>query len=139
LRAADGDKFKAGVQLAAEYRRKHEQSLRFLAKYSADYPEYAFRRVYQLTLEQRRLWRRFLRRRFGAQFVNDGGFDHVVDFRRPPQTLGEWWLRHGAMQEFGRWELSFRGMSNAGVKVLDSPEATHWTEDERRSRVCMRR
>jgi hypothetical protein len=85
-------------------------------------PELAAHRILDTVLSERRLWRRFLRRRFQMQVVNTDGNDHLLGIKNVPvgkSSLLEESILLFALQEHAKWELSYRVMIERGVKALD--------------------
>jgi DNA-binding CsgD family transcriptional regulator len=155
------DRYEEARALAKDAQHEHERAVRgFKAAAAAVGPVYAAGRAFEMVLAERRCWRRFLQRRFGARIVNTDGNDRIVEVKNWPgrklleqmdsgleapgreerKRLGqeyvkEEWLFLLALHMHAAWELSWRVMLERGVRALDEPGAALWTEDEERLRV----
>jgi DNA-binding CsgD family transcriptional regulator len=134
----NGEMFEAARQMSRDQQRERDKALRLIVDTVGEMglpPELAAYRVLEIVLSERRLWRRFLRRRFHMQVVNTDGDDHLVGIKNAPvgkSSLLEEWIFLYAVQQHARWELSYRVMIERSVKALDELEGWHWSDDRKR-------
>jgi len=122
--------------MSRDQQRERDKALRLIAETVGEMglpPELAAYRVLETVLSERRLWRRYLRRRFHMQVVNTDGCDHLVGIKKvqlaPRHVILEEWIFLHALQQHALWELSYRVMIQRSVKALDELEGWHWSDD----------
>ncbi len=137
-KSRNGEVFDTIRRVSRDQQREIDKALGIIADVVREMglpPELAAYSVFDTVLNERRLWRRFLRRRFQMQIVNTDGHDHLLGIKNAPvgkSSLLEEWLLLYAVQEHARWELSYRVMIERGVKALDEFEGWHWSDDRKR-------
>lgn len=134
----NGEMFEATRRMSKDQQRERDKALRVIADVVTEMglpPEHAAYSILETVLSERRLWRRFLRRRFQMQVVNRDGCDHLVGIKKVQfahRHLFEEWIFLYALQRHAMWELSYRVMIERGVKALDELEGWHWSDDRKR-------
>jgi DNA-binding CsgD family transcriptional regulator len=135
----NGTLFDAARRLSRDQQREQGKALRVIVdsvRKMGIPAEYVAHRLIETVLSERRLWRRFLERRFNMQVVNTDGYDHLVGINKGHlahrYTSREELAFLLALEEHARWEVSYRVMLERGVKALDELEGWHWSDDRKR-------